>query len=65
MKKITVVEITAIKSQKIVAEKFKVRKIGAGVFSVHGFYYGDEVLKMKGTADEVAGFINQYLGLAV
>lgn len=61
---ITAEKIEGIKTSEIVSDIFKVKRIGDGVFTIVGFNYGEEETKMdKGTASEVAEFINSYFGL--
>ncbi|MGG1146996.1 hypothetical protein [Bacillus wiedmannii] len=61
---ITANDISAIKNEQLMLETFKVKKVGAGVFKIIGFNYGEEQEKLTGHADEVAKWLNGYFGLS-
>ena len=61
---ITIEKIEGIKTTEIVLDIFRVKRIGDGVFTIIGYNYGEEEVKMpKGTASDVAEYINSYFGL--
>ncbi|MFV1457368.1 hypothetical protein [Bacillus mycoides] len=61
---ITTEKIEGIKASEIISDIFKVKRIGDGVFTIIGFNYGEEEVRMpKGAASEVAEYINSYFGL--
>lgn len=62
-KKISASEVSSIKGEKLFHNKLKVKRIGKDVFSIIGFNYGAEEIKFTGLAEDVAKFLNGYLGL--
>lgn len=55
-------DIDAIKSEKIIYNIFKVKRVGHGVYRIIGFNYGVEEVRFTGTAEEIARYLNGYFG---
>lgn len=59
---ITINNINAIQNEKIFFDTLKVKRIGANVFTVIGFNYGEEEVKCTGYAKDAMKFLNGYFG---